>query len=115
GTDQGNDFARLDVEGDVVDRDHAAERLARMIDLEKDAGNGFFSGAWRQGECSIRPVAMRLERDVRYEPRPYAGRGQLQQGHQQDAEHDGLELAFGVKQIRQIALKNFLQDDDDRR
>src|SRR6202165_2183089 len=32
GADQGDDFARLDVEGDVVDRDHAAELLARMVD-----------------------------------------------------------------------------------
>ncbi len=37
----------------------------------------------------------------------------MQQHHQQDAEHDGLELAFAVKQIGQIALQDFLQDHDD--
>ena len=37
----------------------------------------------------------------------------MQQHHEQDTEHDGLKLALAVKQIGQVTLKNFLQDDDD--
>ena len=38
-----------------------------------------------------------LERQPRHQPGPDAGRRQLQQHHQQDAEHDGLELAFAAE------------------
>ena len=37
----------------------------------------------------------------------------MQQDDQQDAEHDGLELALAAEDIRQIALQDFLQDHDD--
>ena len=44
GADQRHDLAGLDVEGDVVDRDHAAELLARMVDLQQHGGSGRRSG-----------------------------------------------------------------------
>src|SRR5579864_7436370 len=34
-TDQRNDFASIDAEGDIVDRHHAAKLLARVIDFEE--------------------------------------------------------------------------------
>ena len=113
--DQRDDLAGLDVEGDIVDGDHAAELLARIVDLQQHAGSGRHSVARGQGQRCIGPLAVWLERQPRHQPGPDAGRRQLQQDHQQDAEHDGLELALAVKQIRQIALQDFLQDDDDGR
>ena len=40
GADQRHDLAGLDVEGDVVDGDHAAELFARLLDLQQHGGGG---------------------------------------------------------------------------
>ena len=58
-------------------------------------------------------LAARLDRQAAHQPRPDAGRRQLQQRDQEDAEHDGLELALAAENIRQIALQHFLQDHHD--
>ena len=113
GADQGDDLAGLDVEGNVVDGDHAAELLSRVVDLQQRAGRCGRPVARGQGERGIGPLAERLERQPPHQPGPDPGRRQLQQQHQQDAEHDGLELAFAAEQQRQIALQDLLQDDDD--
>ena len=76
-------------------------------------GVGRRAHARRQGQRRIGMLAARLERQPRHQPRPDAGRRQLQQHHQQDAEHDGLELALAAENIRQIALQDLLQDHDD--
>ena len=44
---------RLDVEGDVVDRDHAAELLARLLDLEQHAGLRRRARALRQRRATV--------------------------------------------------------------
>ena len=113
GADQRDDLAGLDFERDVIDGDYAAELLAGLVDLQQHAGRGRRPGPRRQGQRGIGAVAARLERQPRHQPGPDTGRRQLQQQHQQDAEHDGLKLALAVKQIRQIALQDFLQDDHD--
>ena len=38
GPDQGHDLAGMDLERDVVDGDHAAELLARVLDLQQHGG-----------------------------------------------------------------------------
>ena len=111
--DQRHDFARPDVEGDVIDGDHAAELLSRLFDLQQHVGSAFRSLAQRQRQRRIGLLATRLERQACHQPRPDAGRRQLQQDHQQDAEHDGLELALAAENIRQVALQDFLQDHHD--
>ena len=84
-----------------------------MVDPQQHARRARRSRTCGQSEGGVRPLALRLPRQPRHQPRPDARRRQLQQADQEDAEHDGLELAFAMQQIRQIALQDFLQDDDD--
>ena len=76
-------------------------------------GRGRRAHARGKGQRRVGQLAGRLERQPRHQPGPDAGRRQLQQHDQQDAEHDGLELALAAKDIRQIALQHLLQDHDD--
>ena len=102
----------LDVEGNVVDGDHAAELFARFLDLQQRGSGGRRALALGKGKRCIGHLAARLDRQTRHQPGPDPGRRQLQQHDQQDTEHDGLELALAAKDIRQIALQHLFEDDD---
>ena len=111
GSDQGDDLAGLHVEGHVVDRNEAAELLAGLVDLHQ-----------RRRRSQARARAWRVRRRVgglraglgsrRAMVRPQPVARQLQQHHQQDAEHDGFELP-GRRTRPADALKGFLQDHHD--
>src|SRR4029079_16717702 len=113
GTDQGDDLARPDIERDVVDGDDAAELFSRLVDLQQYRRHGCRPRARRQSARRIRYLAARLDRKAAHHPRPHTGRRQLQQYDQQDAEHDGLELALAAEDIWQVALQDFLEDHHD--
>src|SRR5258708_33239159 len=51
--DQRDDFAGLDVEGDVVDRDHAAELFSGILDMQEHGNGGRRARARPQGQRTI--------------------------------------------------------------
>ena len=56
GTNQRHDLASPDIERDVIDRDHAAEFFAGMLDLQQAGGSGRGSDPRRQRRVMYRVV-----------------------------------------------------------
>ena len=88
--DQADDLARPDLEADLVDRDQAAEPLARLVDLEQHVAG---APDVRARAAAPRRRRARMSRAGAREQRPQAVARELQEQHQEDAEHDRLELA----------------------
>ena len=98
GADQGDDLARPHVEGNIVDGDHPAELFSRIVDPKQQLRLRGRPRPRRKRQRGIRPLAPALERQSRGQPWPYPGGRELQQRHQQDAEHDDFELALAAEQ-----------------
>jgi len=88
----------LDVKRDVVDGDHAAELLACLADFQQHVRRFGWARASGQKRATYPAACAAARRPQRHQPRPDAGGCELQQHHQEQAEHDGFELALAMQQ-----------------
>ena len=99
-----------DLEADVVDRDQAAELLARVLHVEHHlAVRAAAAARAAPARRPSRPCAAARGRQ-RIDERPDAVARVLQHQHQQDAEDDDLVVAAGAHQLGQQHLELVLQD-----